>query len=94
MSRKYEGLIVLNTTGNEGNVDDLVSLVAKEMEASGAKLDEIDQMGRKTFAYESQHRTGGHYVTFHFEASPEQVDDIKEKLQLNDVVHTQNYLRR
>lgn len=94
MSRKYEGLIVLNTTGNEGNVDDLVSVVAKEMEAAGAKLDEIEQMGRKTFAYESQHRSGGHYVTIMFEAEPEQVSKMQETLKLNDIVHTQNYIRR
>ena len=41
MNRKYEGLIVLNTKGKEDSVDELVSAVAKEMEAEGAKLDEI-----------------------------------------------------
>ena len=94
MSRKYEGLIVLNTKGKEGNVDDLVSSVAKEMEAEGAKLDEIEQLGRKEFAYESNHIDGGHFVNITFLAEPAVLDSIKEKLTLNEIVHTQNYLRR
>ena len=51
MNRKYEGLIVLNTKGKEDSVDELVGAVAKEMEAAGAKLDEIKQMGRRTHTY-------------------------------------------
>ena len=59
MSRKYESLIVLDTRGNESSVDDLVSSVAKEMEEEGAKLDEIQQLGRRAFAYNARHLDGG-----------------------------------
>ena len=62
MDRKYEGLIVLNTKGKEDSVDELVGAVAKEMEAEGAKLEEIKQMGRRNFAYNARHLDGGHYV--------------------------------
>ena len=39
MSRKYEGLIVLNSQGQDDGLNDLVSSVAKEMEGNGAKMD-------------------------------------------------------
>ena len=58
MDRKYEGLIVLNTKGKEDSVDDLVGAVAKEMEAEGAKLEEIKQLGRHKFAYNARHLDG------------------------------------
>ena len=93
MSRKYEGLIVLNTKGKEDSVDELVGAVAKEMEESGAKLDEIQQLGRRKFAYNARHLEGGHYVNYIFEADPSAITKIQDVLKLNSVVHLQYYAR-
>ena len=93
MSRKYEGLIVLNSKGQEDSINDLVSSVAKEMETSGAKMDEIQQLGRKKFAYNAQHLEGGHYVNYIFEADPADIEKIQGTLTLNDIVHLQHYQR-
>ncbi|HAO95389.1 MAG: 30S ribosomal protein S6 [Roseibacillus sp.] len=93
MDRKYEGLIVLNTKGKEDSVDDLVGAVAKEMEAEGAKLEEIKQLGRHKFAYNARHLDGGHYVNYIFQADSQQVQKIQGKLKLNAVVHLQHYQR-
>ncbi|MBK1792752.1 30S ribosomal protein S6 [Persicirhabdus sediminis] len=91
MSRKYEGLIVLNTHGVEDSVNDLVSAVAKEMEAEGAKMEEIQQLGRKKFAYNARHLEGGQYVSYIFDAEPASIDKIQTKLKLNDLVFLQHY---
>lgn len=93
MSRKYEGLIVLNTQGQEDGLSDLVSSVAKEMEGKGAKMDEIQQLGRRKFAYNARHLDGGHYVNYIFEAEPNALEDIQEKLSLNNSVYLQQYQR-
>ena len=93
MNRKYEGMIVLNTQGNETSVDDLVSAIGKEIEEEGAKLDEIKQVGRRKFAYNARKLDGGHYVNYHFEASPDVVAKIQTRLTLNDAVHLQHYQR-
>lgn len=93
MSRKYEGLIVLNSQGQEDSLNDLVSAVAKEMETNGAKMDEIQQLGRKKFAYNARHLDGGHYINYIFEADPEAIEKIQEKLSLNTGVYLQHYQR-
>lgn len=93
MNRKYESLIVLNTKGKEDSVDELVNAVAKEMEAEGAKLDEILQLGKRKFAYNARHLEGGLYVNYIFEAEPDQVHSIQTKLKLNADVHLQHYQR-
>jgi len=93
MSRKYEGLIVLNTQGTDAKIDDLVSTVAREMEEEGAKLDEIQQVGRRTFAYNARKLDGGHYVNYIFEVDATLVSKIQERLQLNTSVHLQHYQR-
>lgn len=91
MSRKYEGLIVLNTKGNEGSVDELVSTVSKELEAEGAKISEVQQMGRRKFAYNARHLEAGHYVNYIFTAEPESITKIKARLKLNGQVHLQHF---
>lgn len=94
MSRKYEGLIVLNTKGVEGSIDDLVNSVAKEIEAEGAKLDEVQQLGRKQFAYNARHLESGHYVNYIFDGDPALIERIQTRLKLNTKVHLQHYTRR
>ncbi len=93
MSRKYQGLIVLNTKSLEGTVDDLVTAVSKEFEAEGVKIDKIAQLGRRQFAYESRHLEAGHYVNYTFQGSPESITKIQGRLKLNGHVHLQHFLR-
>jgi small subunit ribosomal protein S6 len=93
MSRKNQGLIVLNTKSLEGTVDELVASVSKELEAEGAKLDKVAQLGRRQFAYNSRHLEAGHYVNFTFQGAPDTVAKIQERLRLNGHVHMQHYQR-
>lgn len=92
--RKYEGLIVLNTQGATQSVQEMITAIGKEIEAEGAKLDSVDDLGRREFAYTSQHRSGGQYVNFNFEAEPTVIDAIQDRLKLNELVHSQHYQRQ
>ncbi len=93
MSRKYEGLIILNTKSAEGSVDELVNAVTKDIESEGAKLDNVQQIGRRKFAYNSRHLESGHYVNLFFKAEPDAINRIQEKLKLNGSVHLQHFQR-
>ena len=93
MSRKYQGLIVLNTKSLDGTVDELVSAVGKEFEAEGAKIEKIEQLGRRQFVYKARHLESGHYVHYNFEGSPDVISKIQSRLKLNGHVHLQHFLR-
>ncbi len=93
MSRKYQGLIVLNTKALEGTVDELIGSISKEFEAEGAKIGEITQIGRRQFAYPPRHIESGHYVNYSFEGEAASVAKIQSKLRLNNHVHMQHFLR-
>jgi len=94
MSRNYEGMIVLNTAGNEGSVQELIQSVSKEIEGEGAKLDSVEDQGRKKFAYNARKQEAGHYVLINFAACPDTLDKVQDKLSLNTSVYMQRYLRR
>jgi small subunit ribosomal protein S6 len=93
MSRTYQGLIVLNTKSLDGTVDELVTAVSKELEAEGAKLEKIDQLGRRQFAYNSRHLEAGHYVNYTFQGAADVITKIQSRLRLNTHVHLQHYQR-
>ncbi len=94
MSRKYEGLIVLDTKGIDTSIEELVSTVGQQIEAEGAKLDEVKNLGRKTFAYNARQIEGGHYVSYIFDAAPDVINKIKKSLDLNDAIYLQSYNRQ
>ena len=93
MSRKYQGLIVLNTKSHEGSVDDLVSAVSKELQSEGAKVEKVSQLGRRQFAYTSRHLDAGHYVNYVFSGGPDLITKIQGRLRLNGNVHLQHFQR-
>jgi ribosomal protein S6 len=93
MSRKYQGLFVLNTKSLDGTVDELVSSVAKEIEAEGGKIDKVAQLGRRQFAYNARHLEAGHYVNYTFTGTPDIVAKLQARLQLNGKVHLQHFQR-
>ena len=79
MKYKYEGIIVLNTTGIDENIDAIVQKVGKEIEGEGASLEQIEQMGRKEFAYNARHLSGGHYVNYQFMAESDTLEKVRAK---------------
>ena len=93
MSRKYQGLIVLNTKSLEGSVDELVTAISKELEAEGAQLEKVTSLGRRQFAYNARHLEAGHYINYTFLGAPGTVSKIQERLRLNSYVHLQHFQR-
>lgn len=93
MSRKYEGMIILDTRGNEGAVQELVQNVSKEIESEGAKLESLEDLGRKQFAYNARKLSAGQYLNVVFEATPQSLEKIQDKLTLNSSIYMQRYLR-
>jgi small subunit ribosomal protein S6 len=91
MKRNYEGLIVLNTVGKEESVDALVSNLGRDIEAEGAKLEQIDRIGKRKFPYGSKGLSDGYYVNYHFTAEPTVIEKLRNKLKLNEIVHQQHY---
>ncbi|MCX6851772.1 MAG: 30S ribosomal protein S6 [Verrucomicrobia bacterium] len=94
MNRKYEALIVLDTKGKEETVDSLVSTISKDMEKSGLKLEQIDNMGKRKFPFNPRHVEGGHFINIQFTGAPAALDSLRAKLKLNENVYQQYYLKR
>jgi len=94
MSRKYEAMIVLDMKGKEDNVETLVSTISREFESNGAKLEQVDNMGKRKFPFAPNHVDSGYFISFLFESEPSSLDAIQTKLKLNDNIYQQYFQRR
>jgi len=93
MKNNYEALIVLDLKGKEESVETLVSSIGKDFEKAGAKLEQIDRLGKRDFPYSPRHVTSGFYVKYHVSAESSALDAVRAKLKLNDSVYQQYYQR-
>ena len=94
MSRKYEATIVLDMKGKEDTVDTLVSQLSRDFEQNGAKLEQVDNLGKRKFPYAPRHVESGYFINFQFQAEPDALEVLKAKFRLNDNVYLQYYQRR
>ena len=91
MSRKYEAMIVLDMKGKEETVDTLVSQLSREFEANGAKLEQVDNLGKRKFPFAPRHVESGYFVNVLFNSEPAAVEALKAKLKLNNNIYLQYY---
>ena len=89
--RKYEALIVLNMKGT-ATLEELTAAMTEKLEAAGAKVTGTTNMGRREFAYESDHLKAGQYMRFEFDAETSVIRTVRETLAIDERVHYQYYL--
>jgi small subunit ribosomal protein S6 len=87
MKRKYEVVVVLTSRGSEEAIDKLVSQIGRDIESEGAKLEQIDQIGRRKFAYAPRNIDEGYYVNFHFVVDPDKLGKVRNRLKLTSDIY-------
>jgi small subunit ribosomal protein S6 len=68
MLKNYETVFILNPVLSEQQVKDAVEKYTKMMEAAGAKIINLENMGLRTLAYPIQKKSSGFYTLIEFEA--------------------------
>jgi len=95
MKRNYEGIVVLKLQGQEEGVEEMLSGITKELESKGAKMEQIDRVGRKEFTHENHAKQKhGYYVHLQFDAEPAVVNEVQATLKVDENIMLQHYRRR
>ena len=69
--KRYEGLFILNITGKEDSITDLIEKVRAEIGAAGGKIETVQKMDKRPFARVADRKhSSGFYVNIIFEAAP------------------------
>jgi ribosomal protein S6 len=86
--KRYEGLFILNTTGKEEGIKDIIDAISAEITAAGGKVETVQKMDKRQFARVADKRhQSGFYTNIIFEAEPKVVAALRTKFALNDDVY-------
>lgn len=91
MSNRYEGLLVLNTKGNEDSAKDLTEKLEGEFKKDGAEIEQVQKIGHRSFTYAPGKESSGFYVNFIFKAAPTAIEKLNARFKLNADVYRQYY---
>ncbi len=91
MKNRYEALLVLNATGKEDTVKDIVDRLESEFQQEGAEIEQVQKMDKRQFAYQAGELDAGHYVNFIFHADSQLITKLRSKFKLDAEVYRQHY---
>jgi small subunit ribosomal protein S6 len=93
MTRKYEGLFILNTAGKEEGAKELVEKVEKEIQNGGGKINKVERMDKRPFARMPGSLDSGYYVNIVFNLDPEKLPALTNKFKLDEDIYRVMFLR-
>ena len=93
MKNRYEALLVLNTSGKEDTVKDVVDRLESEFQKEGAQIEQVQKMDKRQFSYQAGELDAGHFVNFIFHADSQLITKLRAKFKLDSEVYRQHYQR-
>ncbi len=85
--KRYEGLFILNTSGKDEGVKELIDKISAEITAAGGAIETVQKMEKRSFArVRDKRRTAGFYVNVIFQGQPEAIAPLRARFALNPEV--------
>ncbi|SKB55981.1 SSU ribosomal protein S6P [Lachnospiraceae bacterium] len=83
---KYEFTVVINGKLEEDAKNEVLGKVKALVERFGGEIKNVDEWGKKRFAYEIQKMKEGYYTFIKFEAEPTAPAEIENRMRIMDNV--------
>lgn len=84
--RPYEAMVIFDTGADEASVTAVLERALGALRANGGNPGHVERWGRRTFAYELQHKREGYYVIIEFTSDPTALPDMERVFVLADEV--------
>lgn len=84
---KYEGLFILNTSGKEEGIKEMIDRLSDEINKAGGRVETVQKMDKRPFARVADKKyNSGFYVNVIFEAPPANIANMRKHFGMNDDV--------
>jgi small subunit ribosomal protein S6 len=84
--RAYELMVIIESSLDDGVIDDQVKGITAQIEARGGTVASADRWGRRRLAYEIDHKTEGYYVVWELTAEGGALDALERTLRFADEI--------
>ena len=91
---KYELLLILSASNEDGDKDALIEKVSKMLEAKGATVTSVDKWGNKKLAYPINFKNDGYYVLMNIEAPANAPQEVQKQLNITQDVYRAMFVRK
>ncbi len=91
--RPYETMIIFDPEVEEADIQGALDRALEVVRSNGGTTGTIDRWGRRTLAYEMNHKREGYYVVAEFTAEPKAAADLDRFLVLADEVMRHKIIR-
>ncbi len=92
MKKRYEAFLALDTRGKEESVKDTIEQIEKTIKAEGGAVEQVQRLEKRELSYELNHMTSAYFVNIIFEADPQAIAKLRQKLKLDESIAMQNYM--
>ena len=92
--RPYEVMIIFDVELEQNDIAQRVDRVADTVKSGGGTPGQVDHWGRRTFAYEMNHKTEGYYVLTEMAAEPTTMAQVDRMLAIDDAVLRHKIMRQ
>jgi len=92
--RPYEVMIIFDVGLEDGDINASLDRFTSLVRDRGGNPARAERWGRRTLAYELNHRSEGYYVLIEFTAEPTLVADLNRMLTLDDTVLRHKVIRQ
>ena len=87
MTRRYEMMVILESSQSDEDLEKLVSKISDMVTSTeGGEMVNVDKWGKKRLAYEIKGKQFGYYVVYEFNAKPELITDFERNLRFDNNV--------
>ena len=83
---KYELAVVVSAKLEDEARADVIEKVKALITRFGGNVTDVDEWGKRRFAYEIQKMTEGYYYFVHFEAVPSVPCAVEQRIRIMDIV--------
>ena len=84
--RKYEVNVILNPNLDQTQLALEKEILAKALEAHGARVEKVEEWGLRRLAYPIAKDTQGYFLFYQVEMPEERVNDLARELRIRDNV--------
>jgi small subunit ribosomal protein S6 len=91
--RPYEVMVIFDTAAEPPAIQAAVDRIVEVVRTTGGQPGAINRWGRRSFAYEVNHKREGYYVLIEFTGDPSTVAELDRMLGLADEVMRHKVIR-
>jgi len=84
--RTYEVMYIVDPAADADKITSLNETIGQLIEKEGATIVRMDDIGRRTLAYEINKKKEGYYVLFEIDGTGQEILELERRMRVNDLI--------